>query len=283
MCELFAMSSRAPATVSLSLSVLAEHGGKSGPHVDGWGIAFYDDNDARVLRDTSCASSSPWVGFVAQQELRSRFVVSHIRKATDGDVALKNTQPLSRELGGHRHIFAHNGHVPSVKDHDHFRIETYRPIGETDSDHAFCALLERMKPLWRKQNGIPDLASRLDVVTMFARELGQLGPANFLYCDSETLFAHGHRRKQSDGEIKPPGLFWLRRQCALRDPFADTAGISVTATDQEVILVASVPLTSEAWQPFLEGDVAAISNGQLISLNHAELTHAKLSTSTRSG
>ncbi|NIA26773.1 MAG: class II glutamine amidotransferase [Desulfobulbaceae bacterium] len=267
MCELFAMSSRAPATVSLSLGVLAEHGGKTGPHADGWGIAFYDDNDARVVRDTNSASNSPWVGFVEQQEIRSRFVVSHIRKATFGDVALRNTQPFGRELGGHRHIFAHNGHVPDVKEHASFRLGAYHPIGETDSDHAFCALLERIRPLWCEQDGTPDLASRLDVVTGFARELGELGPANFLYCDGDTLFAHGHRRTQDDGDIRPPGLFWLRRQCALRDPYADTAGVSVTATNQEVMLIASVPLTSEAWEPFAEGDVAAIAGGQLVALN----------------
>ncbi len=39
-CELFAISSRLPATVSLSLKTLAEHGGGSAPHADGWGIAF---------------------------------------------------------------------------------------------------------------------------------------------------------------------------------------------------------------------------------------------------
>jgi len=270
MCELFAMSSRAPATVSLSLRVLAEHGGASGPHSDGWGIAFYDDNDARVVRDTSRASNSPWVGFVEQQEIRSRFVVSHIRKATHGDIALRNTQPFGRELGGHRHIFAHNGHVPGIKDDDRFSFDAYHPIGETDSDRAFCALLERLGPLWREQDGTPDLASQLDVVTEFAHELGEFGPANFLYCDGDTLFAHGHRRTQSDGVIKPPGLYWLHRQCALRDPYADTAGVSVTATEQDIMLIASVPLTSEAWQPFEEGDVAAISNGQLVSLNRVK-------------
>ncbi len=35
MCELFALSSRLPATVSLSLKTLAEHGGGSAPHADG--------------------------------------------------------------------------------------------------------------------------------------------------------------------------------------------------------------------------------------------------------
>ena len=40
MCELFAMSSRLPSTVNLSLKTLADHGGGSAPHDDGWGSAY---------------------------------------------------------------------------------------------------------------------------------------------------------------------------------------------------------------------------------------------------
>ena len=88
--------------------------------------------------------------------------------------------------------------------------------------------------------------------------------ANFLYCDGEVIFAHGHRRKQADGKFKPPGLFHLRRQCSSTDPFAESAGVAVTAAEQEVVLVASVPLTDEAWQPFTEGEVVAIVSGQVV-------------------
>lgn len=265
MCELFAMSGREPATVNISLGVLAEHGGKSAPHADGWGIAFYDENDIRILRDTTCASQSKWVEFVARQKLRSRLVLSHIRKATDGVIALKNTQPFSRELGGRMHVFAHNGHVPKIRGNERFPTKSFHPIGNTDSEIAFCALLERMKPLWNCENATPESETRFDTVTSFANELGELGLANFLYSDGELLFVHGHRRKQPDGEYKAPGLYVLHRQCTVRDPYAETAGVSVTSTDQDVILVASVPLTVEAWQPLKQGEVLMISRGEIIN------------------
>lgn len=268
MCELFAMSGREGATVNLSLSVLAEHGGESGPHADGWGIAFYEENDVRVVRDTVCASKSKWAEFFAQQEIRSHLVISHIRLATDGAVAIKNTQPFSRELGGRMHVFAHNGHVPEVRQLRQFESTSFRPIGNTDSEIAFCALLERVKPLWNTANAAPTLADRFEIVAGFAKELGEIGLANFLYCDGEAIFAHGHRRKQADGEFRAPGLYWLRRQCSRADLFAETAGVSVTAGEQEVVLVASVPLTDEAWQPFGEGDVIAIVNGRVAAPDH---------------
>jgi len=264
MCELFAMSGRERATVNFSLSVLAEHGGKSAPHADGWGIAFYEENDVRVLRDTTCASQSKWVEFVGQQQLRSRLVLSHLRKATDGVIAIKNTQPFSRELGGRMHVFAHNGHVPNIRTHSRFSVKSFRPIGDTDSEIAFCALLERLKPLWFNSDASPDPTARLDIVTAFSRDLGEIGLANFLYSDGEFLFVHGHRRKQADGEYKAPGLYVLHRQCAITDPYAETAGVSITSTNQDVILVASVPLTVEAWQPLEQGEVLMISRGEII-------------------
>ena len=64
LCELFALSSRLPATVSLSLETLAEHGGGSAPHADGWGIAYYREDDVRLIKDTSAAYESDWVRFV---------------------------------------------------------------------------------------------------------------------------------------------------------------------------------------------------------------------------
>ncbi len=261
MCELFAMSSRGPATVTLSLSILAEHGGKTAQHKDGWGIAFFDENDARILKDTASASQSQWVQFVEQQELRSTFVISHIRLATDGAIATKNTQPFGREMAGRMHVFAHNGHVPGIKSLNRFKSDLFRPIGVTDSEVAFCALLDRIRPIWNDPDTIPDLQARLRVIADFASDLGQFGPANFLYCDGDVLFAHGHRRTQADGEIKAPGLYWLHRQCSREDLHAETSGVSVTSPDQHVILVASVPLTAEAWVPFQEGEVLAISHG----------------------
>ena len=58
MCELFAMSSRLPARVTCSLEEFAAHGGWTGPHRDGWGIAYHDGHDARLIRDIDAAADS---------------------------------------------------------------------------------------------------------------------------------------------------------------------------------------------------------------------------------
>ncbi len=52
MCELFAMSSFKPTEASFSLDEFSKHGGLTDRHKDGWGIAYYDDNDARIIKET---------------------------------------------------------------------------------------------------------------------------------------------------------------------------------------------------------------------------------------
>lgn len=101
MCELFAMAAKVPSTVQWSLEEFSRHGGLSGPHKDGWGIAWYDERE---------------------------FV---------------------RELGGVWHSFAHNGDLADIERDARMRAGAYRPVGETDSELASCALLERLRGLDR--------------------------------------------------------------------------------------------------------------------------------------
>ena len=109
MCELLRMSSNIPATLSLSLMKLAEHGGLSGPHKDGWGVAYYEGPDVRVIKEAEAAAESEWVRFLKQHDIRSPIVIAHTRRATMGARSYRSTQPFARELAGRMHIFAHNG------------------------------------------------------------------------------------------------------------------------------------------------------------------------------
>ncbi len=258
MCELFAMSSRRRAVVTFSLETFARRGGDTGHHGDGWGVAFFEGADARVLREGVKAATSPLVEFVKDHAIRSRIVISHIRKATVGRAALCNTQPFQRELGGRVHIFAHNGHLPGIAKATSRR---FQPIGDADSEIAFCGLLDRLAPVWDAASEPPTLEARLAVVEQWASELRPLGPANFIYSDGISLFAHGHRRTQLDGSNRPPGLFVLTRTCCA-DPLL--AGVSVrSAQPQQVVLFASVPLTDEAWRPIGDGEVLVAAGGVL--------------------
>lgn len=243
------MSALRPTSIRASLGELARHGGDTGPHRDGWGVAYMQDGDAFLLREPEAAHASELLGFVQQRDPRSDLVIAHVRHATQGDRLLRNTQPFARELGGRTHLFAHNGMLPGIERDRRFRARWTRPVGETDSEHAFCALIDRMRPLWDR--GVPSFGERFEEVVAFAEELRTLGPANFLYSDGEMIYAHGHRRRSEAGAIEPPGLHVLCRQC-------------VESGAQQVALVASVPLTNERWRPLAEGEIVVLREGRVI-------------------
>ena len=77
MCELLGLSSNLRAAVSLSLAELAEHGRPPGLSADGCGVAYYEESDARLIKDSVAAVDSDWIGFLERHEVRSSIVLAH--------------------------------------------------------------------------------------------------------------------------------------------------------------------------------------------------------------
>lgn len=265
MCELLALSTSQPVRLSLSLHTLASHGGTTGSTHDGWGVAFYQGKDVALFREPLAAADSALVRYLETQGPDTSLVISHIRHATRGTVQFSNTQPFIRELAGFTHAFAHNGDLPGIEESAILQRNSFRPAGETDSEHAFCVLLSRMRAIW-EDTEVPSLEARLSLLATFAADVRLLGPANFLYADGDALFAHGHRRRpQAGGQAEPPGLWVLQRHCAPADPSTEThAGISVGQHERSAVFIASVPLTDEPWRPLSEGEVLAVRSGEVL-------------------
>ena len=265
MCELFCLASRLPTRATVSLKRFAQRGGYATHAIDGWGLALYDGRDARLYKEPEPAANSQWLRFIEERRQPTNLLISHVRHATEGGVCLANTQPFVRELGGRSHIFAHNGMLREIAQKLPDQYQRFAPLGETDSESAFCILLERLSKIWHAGE-IPSLEARRAEVERFASDMRTLGPANFLYSDSDALFAHGHRRIQRDGRIEPPGLWLLQRSCAsdsdalLQDEPSTQAGQSA----QQLALIASVPLSDEPWRPFDEGEIVIVRNGQVL-------------------
>lgn len=265
MCELFGMSSAVPATVNYSLELFARHGGQIRSNKDGWGISYFEDDDIRLIKEPSPASDSPWVRFIAERDLESHCVIAHVRWATQGQPKLENTHPFEREMAGRRHVFAHNGNIKDIAGKLPFESPRFRPVGDTDSEHAFCVLLQRLESLWAV-DAVPSVEARLAVVADFAADARRLGQANFLYGDGDLLFAHGHKRRYEEkGQItepRTPGLTMLRRRCSAGAEGLSCSGLTVSVPEQEITLFASVPLSDEGWTPLPEGAVIALRQGR---------------------
>lgn len=163
-------------------------------------------------------------------------------------------------------MFAHNGDLPGLIHESDLAPRGFQPIGETDSEHAFCALLGRLAPCWHASHAVPSLECRLHEVAAFASALRRFGPANFLYADGDVLFAHGDRRfNTASGLVEAPGIQSLSRWCRGGERGFVTSGLSIDGADQTIALVASVPLTSDPWEPVAQGEVLAISMGRIVA------------------
>jgi len=263
MCELLGISCRRPARLSVSLPDLAARSAPGMSARDGWGYAQFDGLRATVYREASPASDSPLVRELASTGTPTTLAIAHIRHATHGARTRLNTQPFMRTIGGRSHVFAHNGELPDLAQDPAFTLHTFRPEGETDSEHAFCALLQRLAPLWAQ--GTPSLAARLACVASLAADLRRHGPANFLYSDGDVLYAHGHRRLQANGRIAPPGLHLRTHRCAPDAPGLRWPELCVAAAAQQVVVLASVPLDDTPWLPLTEGEVLAVQAGAVVA------------------
>src|SRR5882757_5214030 len=111
MCELLGMSANVPTDIRFSFAGLAKRGGATGPHRDGWGIAFYEKRGARAFHDPEPSAHSALANLVKDYPIKSRLVVAHVRRANRGRVTLENTHPFMREMWGRTWTFAHNGQL----------------------------------------------------------------------------------------------------------------------------------------------------------------------------
>jgi len=251
MCELLGMSANVPTDICFSFCGLLKRGGETGPHSDGWGIAFYEGKGVRTFHDPSPSADSEMARFVGQFEIKSTNVLCHIRKANRGRVCLENTHPFSRELWGQTWTFAHNGQLKGIK---RFSLSFYRPVGTTDSEHAFCWLLGEIRQAFpRKPKGKVRLRRFIEAR---CRVIAERGIFNMLMCDAEELYTYCST-----------DLSWLTRKAPFghaslidRDMVVDFA--QVTTHNDVVTVIATKPLTSnEQWVVMERGEYAVFQDG----------------------
>ena len=266
MCELLAMSCRYPARLTSSLTVLASHAKGDSRNRDGWGLAFYQGRDVALYRDTSPADICPLVPWLEANGPATTLSMGYIRHATQGAIDLANTGPFMRELGGRMQVFTHNGNLKPLVQSSLGKNGTFQPVGETDSELAFCLLLEQISQLSHAPRQAACLEARMDAVAEMALSLREQGPATFLYADGDVLFAHADRRLQPlTGQVTTPALYRLECPAGDKTVLVYDGDFGDAPATQRLILLASVPLTDEAWTPMPEGEVLVVRQGEIIA------------------
>ena len=251
MCELLGMSANVPTDICFSFTGLVQRGGRTGPHRDGWGISLYEGRGSRSFHDPRPSVASEIAELIQRYSIKSKIIISHIRQANRGRVCLENTHPFTRELWGCSWTFAHNGQLRGIKK---LPLRHYKPIGTTDSEYAFCWMLDQIR---KKYKTSPEPGKKLwQTIYELAQEIDQHGVFSFLMSDSWYLYVYCTNN-----------MCWLTR----RHPFGkarllDTGEVfdfsKVTTPKDIVTIIASRALTdNEEWHHMKKGEFTVFKNG----------------------
>jgi glutamine amidotransferase len=251
MCQLLGMNCNTPTDICFSFEGFRTRGGITDIHQDGWGIAFFEGPGCRVFLDVEPSAHSAVAELVRHYPIRSRNVIAHIRKATQGSVALENTHPFQRELWGRYWLFAHNGNLQE------FAPETdgsFTPVGSTDSERAFCHILQSLRG--RFPRGMPSQEVLFAALGELAGEISRHGELNFLLSSGDCLFAHCGAK-----------LCYVVRQAPFTVAHLNDQDVSidfseVTSPDDRVAVIATLPLTdNETWVTLAPGTLTLFRDG----------------------
>lgn len=251
MCQLLGMNCNVPTDICFSFQGFSRRGGETAEHADGWGIAFFEGEGCRMFLDDKPSAASPVAELVGRYPIRSTNVVAHIRKATRGSVSLQNTHPFQRELWGRYWIFAHNG---TLSNFDPPLAGHFRPVGETDSERAFCVILDALKRRYR--NTMPERDRLYEAIAEITCELAIGGTFNYLLSNGKQLFAHCST-----------DLCYVTRQAPFatahlvdRDVTVDFS--ELTTPSDRVSVIATQPLTdNERWTRLEPGQLVMFEDG----------------------
>lgn len=251
MCQLLGMNCNVPTDICFSFEGFSVRGGKTDDHRDGWGIAFFEGKGCRIFIDEKPSVTSAIAELVRSYPIHSTHVIAHIRKATQGKIALENCHPFRRELWGRYWVFAHNG---DLQDFHYESMGLYRPVGKTDSERAFCLILETLQQKFPDRK--PPLEQIYPVLKQIADTLSSKGIFNFLLSDGDYFFAHCSTK-----------LCYIVRQA----PFAAAHLIDrdltvdfreLTRPSDRVAVIATTPLTdNEVWTPIQPGELLVFQDG----------------------
>ncbi len=282
MCQLLGMSANTPTDIGFSFAGFKERGGNTDHHSDGFGIAFFEPSNCeprtwetdtqqpkvqrtrglRLFHDDKASFESPVAELIKNYPIKALNVVAHIRKATQGHTCLANTHPFVREVWGKQWVFAHNGQMSEgfVKRCERLlqngNSEYSQPVGTTDSEMAFCFLINRLKSTFKT---CPDDHTLFAFLTVQCRYLAANGLFNCLLSNGDWQLAYASTL-----------LFYLTRQAPfgvarLADDDLAINFSDVTSANDRVTILVTIPLTkNEPWQQLAVNECIVFQDGEIV-------------------
>jgi predicted glutamine amidotransferase len=228
MCDLFGMSCNDVDRATNSLPRFARHAEKNS---HGWGIGWYENGAARVVRAPEQGDRDPRY-WETMEEARSEVIIGHVRWATGTAHCECNCHPFIRHHRGRDWMLAHNGWSNDYRIHPGAE-------GDTDSEQIFQEIMDSVSE-YQESGGIKGIypALKKAIVGVFERH-GRDVRLNLLISDGRTLYAFQHYPN------KP--IYILRRSKSYGG----------------AILMSTQKLTEEDWEPIPENRLLAVEGGEV--------------------
>ncbi|OYV75749.1 MAG: hypothetical protein B7Z66_11680 [Chromatiales bacterium 21-64-14] len=223
MCELLGISADRAVPAAAFLAEFARRGGETADNPDGWGLAWWESTHL-VLRKAPEAAARSAEFHALAQDIRSPLVIAHVRKANPPSPHTpQNTHPFVRACCGRRWVFAHNGKVPELlAARGCCHPQHSQPAGQTDSEHAFCYLLEEIHGVSTPEHPLRSGAGGkgepwFETLALRSAAIAAYGQFNFLMSDGAYLIAYGHDRLYRR-EPHPAHTVWIASAPFTEDP-----------------------------------------------------------------
>jgi transglutaminase-like putative cysteine protease/predicted glutamine amidotransferase len=234
----------------------------------GWGFAWYPERQpaALVLKDPAAIGANPLTRVLFDWDrFQADVLIGHVR--TDGGRNTgADTQPFVRSFGGRDWLLAHAGDLAPAKvaalplgD-----SPTFEPVGRTDSERVFCALLTVAQE--RRARRLADLGWVL--LHEWLGAINNFGTATLLLSDGLDVVAYQDRQRHA-------GLFWARLPAPQRDAPLCGGGLELhlggeAGRARSVTIVSSAPLDGGGeWRPLYPGQMLVLRGGQVTWDSHA--------------
>ena len=261
MCELLGMSFNLPVRSNISFRGF-RHRGERNPH--GWGIAYYPDESAQVIKEPIKAMKSQLSEFLQNYRgMRSKIFIGHVRYTSVGSKSHKNTHPFYRELNGREYVFAHNGTLHGYQD---LELGRFKPIGETDSEHVFCHILHLIE-----KKGISSWThDDFDWLANTLKKINEYGYLNVIFSDGEFLFCYHDMNGYN-------GLSFVHRvppysRIKLIDEDWEINLGEEKREEQTGYIIATRRLTDERWEKFGPGELIVFKVGRIVYSNKRRIS-----------
>ena len=253
MCELLGLNFNEKVSPTFSFRGFRNRGEEN---PDGWGIAYYEDYKAEIIKEPISAINSPKAeAFMKEKLIISNIFISHVRFATKGGENFKNTHPFKRELNGKDYLFAHNG---TIRDFNKFELRKFYPDGETDSEYIFCYLMDKIS----EKNIIQWNEKYSDWLHEQLLEINSNGSLNCLMGDVEHLFCYRDKNGWRDlNYVFRKAPFEVVR---LVDEDFEINLAKEKRPTQRGYIIATEPITDENWEKISNGALMVFKNGDLI-------------------